>query len=329
MGTEKRQLTLHLRIGNIEISPSVVLAPMAGITNHSFRVICRQFGAGAVWTDMISSYGIHYRNQKTLDMFDWTEEERPVAVQIFGADPAVMATAAELVEQSGADIVDINIGCPVPKVRKTGAGASLIENFDTARKVMSAVVKAVRIPVTIKTRKGIDDSTVTAPDLARAAEDCGVAAVSIHGRTAAQGYSGSADWKVIAEAKKAVSIPVIGNGDVRSPEDAKRMFDETGCDGIMIGRGCLGNPWLFRRTMHFLKTGELLPEPSYAERIEIAREHLRLMVDLHGEDRGVREMRGQIAWYIKNMPGVARSRNILALAGTMSEMESALSEICN
>jgi nifR3 family TIM-barrel protein len=329
VGTEKRQLTLHLRIGNIEISPSVVLAPMAGITNHSFRVICRQFGAGAVWTDMISSYGIHYRNQKTLDMFDWTEEERPVAVQIFGADPAVMATAAELVEQSGADIVDINIGCPVPKVRKTGAGASLIENFDTARKVMSAVVKAVRIPVTIKTRKGIDDSTVTAPDLARAAEDCGVAAVSIHGRTAAQGYSGSADWKVIAEAKKAVSIPVIGNGDVRSPEDAKRMFDETGCDGIMIGRGCLGNPWLFRRTMHFLKTGELLPEPSYAERIEIAREHLRLMVDLHGEDRGVREMRGQIAWYIKNMPGVARSRNILALAGTMSEMESALSEICN
>lgn len=317
-----------LRIGNIDIDPAVVLAPMAGITNHSFRLICRQFGAGAVWTDMISSYGIRYRNTKTLDMFDWTDEECPVVVQIFGADPDVMATAARLVEEAGADIIDINLGCPVPKVRKTGAGTGLIEDYSVARKVMASVVNAVKIPVTIKTRKGLDDDTITAPDIARIAEDVGVSAVSIHGRTAAQGYSGNADWNIIAETKNAVSIPVIGNGDVRSPLDAKRMLEETGCDGVMIGRGSLGNPWLFRNTVHYLKTGELLGEPTYTERMNVAREHLRMMVELQGEDRGVREMRGQIAWYIRNLPGVARSRKILAQAASMSEMENALSDVC-
>jgi len=318
-----------MRIGTVEISPAVVLAPMAGITNHSFRLICRRFGAGAVWTDMISSYGIHYKNAKTFDMFDWTDEERPVVVQIFGADPDVMGTAARLVEEAGADIIDINLGCPVPKVRKTGAGAGLIEDFDTARKVMASVVNAVKVPVTVKTRKGIDDQRITAPDLARIAEDVGVSAISIHGRTAEQGYSGLADWQVIAETKKVVSIPVIGNGDIRSPEDAKRMLDETGCDGVMIGRGSLGNPWLFQRTVHYIATGELLPEPSYNERIDIAREHLRLMVDLLGEDRGIREMRGQIAWYIKNIPGVARWRQVMSQAASISEMENALSDICS
>ncbi|HUV04822.1 MAG TPA: tRNA dihydrouridine synthase DusB [Armatimonadota bacterium] len=316
-----------MRIGCIEIAPPVVLAPMAGVTNHSFRLICKRFGAGLVCTDMISSYGIHYRNPRTLSMFDWTPEERPVAVQIFGADAHVMAAAAGMVEAAGADIVDINVGCPVPKVKKTGAGAGLIEDLQTARRVMAAVVRAVSIPVTVKTRKGPDERTLTAVEVARIAEDVGVSAICIHGRTAAQGYSGSADWKIIGEAKRAIGIPVIGNGDVRSPADAKRMFDETGCDAVMIGRGALGNPWIFRRTAHFLETAELLPEPSRIERIQTAREHLRLMVQMLGQERAVREMRGQIAWYVKGIPGAAAVRSRAAQAACLAEMEDALAEI--
>jgi tRNA-dihydrouridine synthase B len=317
-----------MMIGTVSIVPPVVLAPMAGVTNRAFRLICRRFGAGAVWTDMISSYGIQYRNEKTLSMFDWTDEERPVAVQIFGAEPHAMSIAARTVEQAGADIIDINIGCPVPKIRKTGAGAGLIENLDIAREVMSSVVQAVKIPVTIKTRKGLNDQITTAVEVARIAEDVGVSAVSIHGRTAEQGYSGHADWGIIAEVKRAVSIAVIGNGDVKSPQDAKRMIDETGCDAVMIGRESLGNPWIFRRTVHFLATGELLPEPTYVERIEVAREHLRMIVDLYGEDRGIREMRGQIAWYAKGLPGAVRMRRLVSGAVSLEDMESVLAETC-
>jgi len=317
-----------LRIGSIRIDPPVALAPMAGVTNHAFRVICRRLGAGLVYTDMISSYALHYRNVKTLRMFDWTPEERPVAVQIFGAEPDKMAAGARMIADAGADIIDINIGCPVPKVTKTGAGAALINDLDTARRIMEAVVRAVDVPVTIKTRKGPDSATVTAVELSRMAQDAGIAAVAIHGRTAEQGYSGAADWSVIRQAKEAVDIPIIGNGDVKSPEDAKRMLDETGCDGVMIGRACMGNPWIFRRTAHYLRTGELLPEPTFQERIDTAREHLRGMVELLGEEIGTREMRGQITWYVKGMPGAGALRHRLTEAGSLEEMETALGELC-
>jgi len=316
-----------MRIGTVSVDPPVVLAPMAGITNHAFRLICRRFDAGLVWTDMISSYGIMHRNPKTLSMFDWTPDERPVAVQIFGADPKAMALAAKTIEDAGADIVDINLGCPVPKVRRTGAGSALMDCLDGARRVMESVVRAVGIPVTVKTRKGPNPGLSTAVEIARIAEDVGVSAVAIHGRTADQGYTGVADWGIIGEVKRAVGIPVIGNGDVRSPEDARRMFAETGCDAVMIGRAALGNPWIFRRTAHYLATGELLPGPSAAERIEIAREHLRMAVELFGEDKGVREMRGQIAWYAKGMPGAADLRRIVSGATSVEEMERALAEI--
>lgn len=325
---DRRPFTCDMIIGNVHIYPPVVLAPMAGVTNHPFRVICRRFGSGAVWTEMISSYGIRYRNPKTLSMFDWTPDERPVAVQIFGADPNVMAVAAREVEAAGADIIDINVGCPVPKVRKTGAGAALMEDLKKARSVIESVAKAVQIPVTVKTRKGLDDERVTAVEVARISEDAGVAAITIHGRTAAQGYSGTADWGIIRRTKQAVTIPVIGNGDVRSPADAKRMLSETGCDGVMIGRAALGNPWIFRRIAHFLSTGELLPEPTYAERIEVAREHLRMMIEQFGEDRAVREMRGQLAWYIKGMPGAADLRRLATEAKSYEDMERALAAAC-
>jgi len=316
-----------LPIGNITVDPPIVLAPMAGATNHAFRIICRRFDAGMVCTDMISSYALHYRNPRTLRMIDWTPDERPVSVQIFGADPEKMARGAKMIADAGADVIDINIGCPVSKVIKTGAGAALMKDCEAARRIMEAVVRAVDVPVTIKTRIGPDDATVTVVEMSRMAEDAGISAVVIHARTAAQGYSGPADWGMIRRAKEAVGIPIIGNGDVKSPEDASRMFDETGCDGVMLGRACLGNPWIFRRTAHYLRTGDLLPEPTLGERVEVAREHLRGMVELLGEEVGAREMRGQLSWYIKGMPGATLLRRKLTGARSLEDMEAALGEL--
>ncbi len=317
-----------MKIGDVVIDPPVVLAPMAGITNHAFRLICRQLGAGAVWTEMISSFAIRYRNKRTFSMFDWTDTERPVAVQIFGGDPDAMALGAQVVESAGADIVDINLGCPVPKVRKTGAGSALMDDLDTARKVMAAVVGAVKVPVTVKTRIGPHGELTTAVDMARIAEDVGIVAVSVHGRTVEQRYTGNADWDIIAQVKGAVSIPVIGNGDARTPQDVRRMLEQTGCDAVMIGRAALGNPWLFKRSAHYLSTGELLPEPTLEERAETAREHLMMIVELHGESRAIREMRGQLSWYAKGLPCAAQHRRRVTEATTIEEMERVLVEMC-
>lgn len=315
-----------MRIGDIEILPPVALAPMAGTTNHAFRLICKRLRAGIVWTEMISSYGIRYGNPKTLAMFDWTDEEKPVVAQIFGGEPGVMAAAAKKVESAGADVIDINLGCPVPKVQKTGAGIGLTRDLARTRDVIKSVVEAVRVPVTVKIRKGLDDRRLTAVDVARIAEDAGAKAVAIHARTAAQGYSGRADWSAIAKVKEAVRITVIGNGDVRAPEDAKRMLEETGCDGLMIGRGALGNPWIFEQTAHYLETGRLLPQPGFPERVEVALHHLSLLVELFGEARAVREMRGQVPFYVKGIPGAARIRSIVNEATTAEELRESLQD---
>ncbi|MEJ5298525.1 MAG: tRNA dihydrouridine synthase DusB [Armatimonadota bacterium] len=314
-----------LRIGEVSIWPPLVLAPMAGATNHAFRLLARECGGvGLTVCEMVSSYGLHYANEKTLQMFDWTDDERPVAVQLFGADPGIVAEAARKAEDHGADIVDINMGCWVPKVVKTGACAALLRDLDQARRVMEACVRATRLPVTIKTRRGWDLGDACAVEVARIAEDVGVRTITIHGRSAKQGFSGSADWSVIGEVKQAVSIPVIGNGDMRTPEDAERMLRETGCDAVMIARAALGNPFIFREMWAWLDHGERLPPPTVEERVRAARRHTELQVELLGEERGVREMRSLLPHYVKSIPNAARIRHALTQVRTLEDVNRLL-----
>lgn len=319
-----------LRIGNVEIWPPVVLAPMAGITAHPFRVLCKRHGAGLVVTELISSHAIHYKNARTFGMFDWTDEERPAFCQLFGGDPATMAEAARVVVEQGCDGVDINMGCWVPKVAKTGAGAALLKDLCQAEAVVKAVVEAVpEVPVTVKVRSGWDSRDVTAMRFARAAADLGVKAISVHARFASQGFTGTADWNIIAQVKQAVgnTIPVIGNGDIETPQDARRMIAETGCDAVMVGRAAMGNPWLLSRIGLYLETGALAPEPTVEERIAVAREHARLQVAQMGEEHGCRELRGLLGHYFKGIPGAPRVRAALTTVKTLAEIEAILDDV--
>jgi nifR3 family TIM-barrel protein len=318
----------HLSIGSIEIDPPLVLAPMAGVTNHSFRSICRKFGAGLVVTELLSSHAIHYKNAKTFGMFDWDESERPVSVQLFGSDPELMAEASRVVEERGADIIDLNMGCWVPKVARTGAGAAMLKDMDLAQKVVEAMVKAVKIPVTVKIRSGWDRSNPTAVDFAKRAEDAGAKAIAVHARFASQGFTGSADWSIIGAVKAAVSIPVIGNGDIENGNDARRMIDETGCDGVMIGRAAVGNPWVFRDILHTLQTGQESPAPTLKERCQVALSHLKTYAaDPNvGEYRAIREMRGQLPQYFKGFPGVSKLRTELVSFESISQIERLLKQ---
>jgi nifR3 family TIM-barrel protein len=312
------------RVGPILIDPPVVLAPMADVTNGAFRRLCKRIGGpGLLVTELISTTAIHYRSRRTMLMFDVTADQRPLAVQLFGADPAIMAEAARVAVGEGADIIDINMGCWVPKVCKTGGGAAMMNDEATACRVVEAIVKAVDAPVTVKTRAGWSYGHLATAGLARKLEAAGAQAFALHARFAVQGHTGDADWELIRELKAAVSRPVVGNGDVKAPADAARMLAETGCDGVMIGRAAIGNPWLIRDTVHYLKTGDLLPPPTIDERIEAAIAHLRDLAAVLGEDRAVRHLRGQLPHYLRAYPGAARLRDEIHAACTEAEVETA------
>ncbi len=320
-----------MQIGGITIDTPLLLAPMAGQTGHAFRRVVREFGdCGLVCTELLSSHAIHYKNTKTLRMYDWTDDERPFAVQLFGSDPAIMAEAARMVAGAGATIVDINMGCWVPKVAGKGAGAALLKDVCTATAVVSAVVAAVDVPVTVKIRSGWDPQTLTAVEFARAAEQCGVQAIAVHARTASQGFSGLPDWDVIRQVKQAVTrIPIIGNGDVRTADDARQMLEQTGCDGVMIGRAALGRPWVFHHIAHTLRTGETLPEPTPAQRAEAALRHAEIAVaaSQFDERQTVLELRGQLTKYHLGVPGAAHLRDRLVHAESLADVVAILTPV--
>lgn len=298
-----------MKIGNLELKNKVFLSPMAGGTDLPFRLICKEQGCGLLYTEMINGKALCYDDENTKKMLKIEEEEHPVAVQIFGSEPEFMGRAAEIMNDYSNEILDINMGCPAPKVVKNGDGSALMKNPKLAEEVLRAVVKNSKKPVTLKIRKGWDDNSVNAVEIAKIAEDCGISALAIHGRTREQFYTGKADWDIIAEIKKNLSIPVIGNGDVFTIEDSINMLDKTGCDAIMIGRGAQGNPWIFKRINHYMNTGEILPEPTLNEKISTAIKHLKLAVEEHGEYVAVREMRKHIAWYLKGLRNSAKLRD--------------------
>ena len=310
-----------MKIGNVEIENNVFLAPMAGVTDKPFRIICKEMGCGLVYSEMVSAKGMFYESKNTHKLLESDEKERPVAVQLFGSDPVIMAQMAKRLENMPIDIIDVNMGCPAPKIVKNGEGSALMKTPELVGEIDKALVESQKKPVTIKFRKGFDDDNINAPEIARIAEANGASAVAVHGRTRQQYYSGKADWDIIKEVKKAVKIPVIGNGDVDSPQKAKELFEHTGCDAIMIGRGAQGNPWIFKRTIHYLKTGELLPEPTAQERAETALRHARMLIEYKGEYIGVREMRRHLSDYTKGLPGAAAIRGRINCAESYEEIE--------
>lgn len=298
-----------MKIGNVTLDNKVFLSPMAGVTDLPFRLICKEQECGMLYTEMINAKALCYDDQNTKKMLKIEEEEHPVAVQIFGSDPAFMGGAAEILNEYPNEILDINMGCPAPKVIKNGDGSALMKNPKLAEEVLKSVVKNSKKPVTLKIRKGWDDNNINAVEIAKIAEASGISALAIHGRTREQYYSGKADWDIIAKIRESINIPVIGNGDVFEVEDAINMINKTNCDAIMIGRGAQGNPWIFKRINHYMKTGEILPEPTGEEKINTALKHLKLAIDEHGEYVAVREMRKHIAWYLKGLRGSARLRD--------------------
>ncbi len=315
---------MALRIGNTELPGSVILAPMAGVSDLPFRLLCREQGADLVCMEMVSAKAIAYHNRNTEKLMQIDPEERPVSLQLFGSDPDLMAEIAQQIEERPFDILDINMGCPVPKIVGNGEGSALMRNPKLVEEIVTKVARAIRKPLTVKIRKGFDDAHVNAVEIARIAEASGAAAVAVHGRTREQYYSGKADWDVIRQVKEAVSIPVIGNGDVDSPEKAKALMEETGCDGVMIGRAARGNPWIFREISEYLKTGQKTERPSAEEIRAMMLRHARMQVEHKGDYTGIREMRKHISWYTAGMPHSARMRARINSVESFEELEEIL-----
>ena len=315
-----------MNIGNIELSAPLALAPMAGITDLPFRLICRRLGCGMTVSEMVSAKGLLYKNVKTTEMLRIDDGERPTAIQLFGSVPAELAEAARMVEASGADMIDFNMGCPVPKIVNNGEGSALMKNPRLAHDILAAMVKAVKIPVTVKFRAGWDDANRNAVEIARAVEAAGVSSVAVHGRTRQQFYEGKADWSIIADVKQAVKVPVFGNGDIFTVADGLRMLEQTGCDGLMIGRGADGNPWLFTALAAALR-GEPLPQPpSLKERLAQAAEHLEMLIAYKNEVVAVKEMRRHISAYLKGMPHAAEFRGRFHKVDTQEQFQQLLAE---
>ena len=313
-----------IKIGNVELDNNLILAPMAGVTNLPFRIICEKFEPGMVCTEMVSSKAIFYNDQKTRRLLNTEGEKRPISFQIFGSDEETMGYTAKYMSKI-ADIIDINMGCPAPKVVKNGDGSKLLLDLEKSKRIMKVVVENSSVPVTVKIRKGWDKENIVAVQVAKIAEEVGISAITIHGRTRSEFYTGKADWDIIKEVKDSVKIPVIGNGDIVDEETAYQMFEKTGVDGIMIGRGSFGNPWIFRNIKHFLITGEKLPSPTNSERLNIIKEHIDLAVEEKGEI-AIKELRKHIAWYTKNLKNSSEFRNSINMIETKEQLIKTLNE---
>lgn len=312
------------KIGDVQIENPFVLAPMAGVTDLPFRKLCKEQGAGLICMEMVSAKAISFHNKNTEALMEIDPGENPVSMQLFGSEPELMARVAAEIEERPFDILDINMGCPVPKVVNNGEGSALLKNPELIVKIVKSVSSAIKKPLTVKVRIGFENEPVDIADIAKRVEDAGAAAIAVHGRTRQQYYSGTADWDAIRRVKEAVSIPVIGNGDVDSPEKAEALIKETGCDGVMVGRATRGNPWIFRELNHYFETGEKLARPSVEEVREMILRHARMQIDLKGEFTGIREMRKHVAWYTAGMRHSAALRRETNLVSSYEELEQLL-----
>lgn len=313
-----------MKLGSLNLENNIFMAPMAGITTSPFRRILKEFGCGLVFTEMVNARGLVDGLKNPWGLMEYNPREKPLGLQIFGSDPSLMAEAAWIGEREGFDLIDINMGCPIPKIVENGEGAALMRNIPLALKVMASVVGAVKIPVTLKMRKGWSREEVNALALGEGAQEAGIQMITLHGRTREELYGGRAHWDIIRELKERIEIPLVGNGDITGPLEARKILDQTRCDAIMIGRGARGNPWIFRRIEAYLKRGELLPPPGVKEVVRVALKHLGLLVELKGEEAGVREMRKNAIWYIKGIRGAARARRQFNSCRTREAMEEVL-----
>ena len=313
-----------IKIGNVEFKSRAVLAPMAGITDRAYRELCVEFGAAYCVSEMVSSKALSFNSKKSEELMEISDYERPCGIQIFGDDPKCMADAAVHSMENKPDIIDINMGCPAPKISSNGSGSALMKNPLLAGKIIEKTAKAIKKPVTVKIRKGFDDDHINAVEMAHIAEESGAAAIAVHGRTREQFYSGKADWDIIRQVKEAVSIPVIGNGDILTADDVIRMQDETNCDGFMIARGAEGNPWIFKQILHYFATGEKLEKPSFAEVTDMILRHAQMQIGFKGEYTGIREMRKHVAWYTAGFPHSAKLRKRVNEVESMEALEELL-----